>query len=57
MGGWIMATRECPMCRGRGKGKEFKKTMQLGWAFAGYDYSCPTCRGTGKQHQEWVAGT
>ena len=40
-----MATRKCPMCKGKGG-----YDSRWGW--------CPDCKGTGKQHQEkkWVAG-
>ena len=45
-----MATRKCPICKGRGH-DYFYNQYHL-------RVPCPTCRGTGKQHQEkkWVAG-
>lgn len=43
-----MATRKCPMCKGKG-GYGSKMLVEI---------RCPDCEGTGKQHQEkkWVAG-
>jgi len=49
-----MATRKCPMCKGKGG---YESTPTLFNSFNAYT-KCSDCEGTGKQHQEkkWVAG-